>query len=564
MTGLRILLLFGYICWGITAPLLAQNWTTTPVTAQKGMVVSDHPEATKVGVEILQKGGNAIDASIAVQFALAVVYPEAGNIGGGGFLVYRPAKGEAVTLDYRETAPAAATQDMFLDAKGEADPMRSVVGTLAAGVPGTVDGMWQAHQRYGKLSWKELVEPAWLLAGRGFLLTEQQAEKLNAFREYFIKYNGTPVDFYLKNRWKAGDRMRQYALSLTLERIMNEGREGFYAGQTADLIVEEMRRSNGLISYADLAGYKSVWRMPYSFDYKGYRIHSMPPPSSGGIVLHQLLYVSGQHPLKKWGHNSAEAIHLMAEAERRMYADRAHYIADPDFVKVPIAQLTDPAYLNERMASYSPVKATPSAEVGAGTLRPEADQTTHYNVVDAEGNAVSVTTTLNGLYGCMVVVGDAGFLLNNEMDDFAAKTYSPNSFELQYGQANLVAPGKRPLSSMTPVIIEKDGKFILALGAAGGPTIITAVYQVMLNVLEYGLNVQAAVSAPRVHHQWLPDVLRVEEGRIKAATLKKLEKMGHTVKTRAHIALLNAIHRLPDGTLQGGAEPRGDAAAAGY
>jgi gamma-glutamyltranspeptidase/glutathione hydrolase len=555
----------GLLLWLALGPatLPAQKAAPTP-PARKGMVVSDHPEATRVGLEILQKGGNAIDAAIAVQFALAVVYPEAGNLGGGGFLVYRTAKGEVSTLDYREKAPAAATRDMFLDEKGEVHPDRSVLGVLAAGVPGTVDGMWQTHQRYGKLSWKALVEPAWLLAGRGFLLTEQQAQKLNAYREYFIKYNGSPVDFYRKLPFKAGDRLRQYALSLTLERIMNQGRDGFYAGETADLILAEMHRSGGLISMADLQGYKAIWREPYSFDYKGHRVHSMAPPSSGGILLHQLLHVSGQYPLKKWGAGSAETLHLMAEAERRMYADRAQHIADPDFVKVPIAQLTDPAYLKQRMQSFDPQQATPSTQVQSGLPVPEADHTTHYNVVDAEGNAVSVTTTLNGLYGCFVVVGDAGFLLNNEMDDFSAKPYSPNSFELQYGAANQVAPGKRPLSSMTPVIVEKDGQFVLAVGAAGGPTIITAVYQVILNVLEFGMPVQAAVAAPRAHHQWLPDVLRVEEGQFKPAVIKKLEKMGHVVKARQHIALLNAIHRLPDGTLHGGAEPRGDAAAMGY
>lgn len=541
----------------------AQTYPTQPVTAAKAMVVTDHPEATQVGVDILKQGGNAVDAAIAVQFALAVVLPEAGNIGGGGFLLYRASDGTLAALDYREVAPAAAEEKMYLDAAGNVKEDASTLGHLACGVPGTVDGMWRMHQKYGKLPWKDLVQPAYMLAGRGYLITDLQARRMNAFRDIFIQYNSKPVDFVRKDPWKAGDRLRQYTLTLTLERIRDKGRDGFYTGPTADLLVEEMQRVNGLITHDDLARYESKWRTPYTFDHMGHRLVCMPPPSSGGIVLQQILGMVAEQDLAKMGHNSDAYIHLMAEAERRAYADRAHYIADPAYVPVPDKQLTDPAYLRQRMSNYDPKAATPSTELGAGTLA-EPDHTTHYSIVDEQGNAISVTTTLNGLYGSGLVVGDAGFLLNNEMDDFSAKPYSPNSFDLVYGTANKIEPGKRPLSSMTPTIVLKDNKPVLVIGAAGGPTIITAVLQLYLNVTVFGMNMQQAVSAPRFHHQWMPDQLRIEASRMKGGAIKKLEKRGHMLQPVDHISLANGIRLLPNGTLEGGAEPRSDAKALGY
>jgi len=535
-----------------------------PVTAN-GMVVSAHPEASKVGVAILQAGGNAVDAAIAVQFALAVVLPAAGNIGGGGFMVLRQPDGTINGLDYRETAPARASRDMYLDAQGNVIPRLSIEGHLAAGVPGTVDGMVKAHQQYGSLPWAQLVQPAVDLATNGFAITPKEANGLNGHQNEFRKFN-TPGSTFLKEAaWQAGDLLIQKDLGQTLARIQDQGRAGFYEGETARLIVAEMAQGKGLISVEDLQKYEAKWRLPVTGSYRGYRVISMAPPSSGGIALLQLLQMVEPYPLKKYGWNKTETIHLLTEAERRVYADRAEYLGDPDFNKVPVAQLIKPQYLTSRMQNFNADKATPSEVIKPGTLTgKEHEETTHFSVVDKAGNAVSVTTTLNGSYGNYVVVDGAGFLLNNEMDDFSAKPGVPNMFGLVGSAANAIAPHKRMLSSMTPTILEKDGKLFMVVGTPGGSTIITSVFQTILNVLDHGMSMQEAVTAKRVHSQWLPDEIRYEKDALSNKTVKQLQRKGHRLKETGNMGRVDAILVLPDGQLEGGADPRGDDTALGY
>ncbi len=470
---------------------------------KNGVVVTAHPEASKVGVEILKKGGNAIDASIAVQFALAVVYPNAGNIGGGGFLVYRDAKGKTDALDYREKAPLKASEDMYWDKNGNAITDLSLYGQFAAGVPGTVDGMVKAHEKYGKLNWKELVQPAINLAQKGFKITKQQASELTNKHNDFVKYNSKTNALTSKSSWKEGDLLIQKDLANTLKLIQQKGRAGFYEGKTADLIVKEMKRGNGIISHEDLKEYQSVWRTPVSGNYKGLKVISMPPPSSGGIALVSLFQSIEDYPINKWGFQADSTIQVMVEAERRVYADRAEHLGDPDFIKVPQKQLLDKSYNVNRMKDFSFDKATPSSAIKAGEIiGKESMETTHYVIVDKDGNAASVTTTLNNSYGSLVVVEGAGFLLNDEMDDFSVKPGTPNLYGLVGGKANAIEPSKRMLSSMTPSILEKDGKLFMVVGTPGGSTIITSVFQAILNVVDFGMTMQEAVAAPRFHHQW--------------------------------------------------------------
>ena len=532
-------------------------------TGDSAMVVSAHPLATRVGVEVLRKGGNAIDAAVAVQFALAVVYPQAGNIGGGGFLVYRNAKGESTTLDYREKAPAAATETMYLDSMGRVIAGKSRYGIFAAGVPGTVDGMWEAHAKYGRLRWADLVAPAIDLAEQGYPITEQEAGNLNRERGNFMRCNSLIPVFFKMEDWKPGDRLVQKDLGQTLRRIVDDGRGGFYKGPTAVLIVKEMERQNGLVTAADLEGYHSVWRTPLEFDWKDMHVITMPPPSSGGLILRQLLGMVADYPLASYGPHSTAAVHLMAEAERRAYADRAQHMGDPDFWKVPVKQLTDPAYLKNRMADFKPDTATASKKVGAGQFK-ESDETTHYSIVDREGNAVSVTTTLNDSYGSRVVVGGAGFILNNEMDDFSAKPGAPNLYGAVGGKANAIVPGKRPLSSMTPTIVTKAGKTWLVVGTPGGTTIPTSVFQTIVNVAEFGMTLTDAVQSKRFHHQWLPDLISVEEGCLTEQVQTELTRKGHTISPRGPMGRVDAIIRLKDGLWQGVADQRGDDSAAGF
>ncbi len=532
---------------------------------KNGVVVTAHPEASKVGVEILKKGGNAIDASIAVQFALAVVYPNAGNIGGGGFLVYRDAKGKTDALDYREKAPLKASEDMYWDKNGNAITDLSLYGQFAAGVPGTVDGMVKAHEKYGKLNWKELVQPAINLAQKGFKITKQQASELTNKHNDFVKYNSKTNALTSKSSWKEGDLLIQKDLANTLKLIQQKGRAGFYEGKTADLIVKEMKRGNGIISHEDLKEYQSVWRTPVSGNYKGLKVISMPPPSSGGIALVSLFQSIEDYPINKWGFQADSTIQVMVEAERRVYADRAEHLGDPDFIKVPQKQLLDKSYNVNRMKDFSFDKATPSSAIKAGEIiGKESMETTHYVIVDKDGNAASVTTTLNNSYGSLVVVEGAGFLLNDEMDDFSAKPGTPNLYGLVGGKANAIEPSKRMLSSMTPSILEKDGKLFMVVGTPGGSTIITSVFQAILNVVDFGMTMQEAVAAPRFHHQWLPDQIDYEPNAISENVRESLKQKGYTLKERKPYGRVEGILVNSDKTYQAGADPRGDDKAVGY
>ncbi len=531
---------------------------------QNGMVVCAYPDASKAGVDILKKGGNAVDAAVAVQFALAVVHPSAGNIGGGGFMVYRSAKGESNTLDFREKAPGNASTNMYLDAAGNIIKDMSLATHAASGVPGSVDGMVVAHKKYGKLPWATLVQPAINLAANGFKVTDRLAREMNSLRSTFIASN-PGKNYLLKDTpWSAGDILVQADLANTLERIRDNGRDGFYAGKTADAIVAEMKTGNGLISKADLAAYHSVWRKPIQGNYKGYGIITMPPPSSGGIALMQLLKSVERYPLRQWGHNADSTIQLMVEAERRVYADRSKYLGDPDFYKVPVDSLLKASYIQKRMSTFNWDIATPSSSIKAGVFKGyESDQTTHFSIVDKAGNAVSLTTTLNDSYGSKKFVAGAGFLLNNEMDDFSAKPGTPNMFGLIGGKANSIQPGKRMLSSMTPTIVTKNGKLFMVVGTPGGATIITSVYQTILDVIEFDMDMQQAVNAKRFHHQWLPDIVATERGALKAEVKAKLEKKGYVIKENAVLGRVDAILRTKSG-YQGGADPRGDDAAMGW
>jgi|UniRef100_UPI00404AE624 gamma-glutamyltranspeptidase / glutathione hydrolase len=530
---------------------------------KNGMVVSAHPSASKVGLDILKKGGNAVDAAVAMQFALAVVYPDAGNIGGGGFMVYRSAAGKLATLDFREKAPGNASRDMYLDSAGNAITEKSIFGHLAAGVPGSVDGMVKAHARFGKLSWAEVVQPALDLAKNGFPITESQAKEFAEMQEQLKKYNPEKA-YFIKDKWAKGDSWIQNDLAKTLELIRDKGREGFYAGQVADQIVAEMLAGGGLISKEDLKNYQAQWRQPLVGNYKQYRIITMPPPSSGGIALVQLLNSVEKYPLKRYGFNSDSSMQVMIEAERRVYADRATHLGDPDFYKVPQKYLINPIYSKQRMSNFNWERATLSSDIKAGLVPKESEETTHFSIVDREGNAVAITTTLNGGFGSMVFVKGAGFLLNNEMDDFSVKAGTPNMFGLLGGEANAIQPGKRMLSSMTPTILEKNGDLFMVVGTPGGSTIITSVFQTILNTIEFDMGIQSAVNAKRFHHQWLPDEVVVEKGGMDSLVRTKLEKKGYTFRERKAIGRVDAILKTQWGYYEGGADPRGDDTKLGW
>ena len=530
----------------------------------KGMVVCATPNASKVGLEILKKGGNAVDAAVAVQFALAVTYPEAGNIGGGGFMVYRSDKGETNTLDFREKAPAAARANMYLDSAGDVIPDMSLATHQASGVPGSVDGMVEAHRKYGKLKWGELVQPAIDLAHNGFAISKKLAGSLNWGSAQFKKLNPGKTYLLKDTVWKEGDLLVQEDLAKTLTLIRDKGRDGFYAGKVADEIADEMKNGKGLISKTDLKNYHSVWRKAITGNYKGYKIITMPPPSSGGIALLQLLHSVESYPLHRWGYNRDSTVQLIVEAERRVYADRSKYLGDPDFYKVPVDSLLKPAYIEGRMKSFNWNAATPSSSIQPGSfVGYESDQTTHYSIIDSEGNAVSITTTLNGSFGSKIFVGGAGFLLNNEMDDFSAKPGVPNMFGLVGGKANSIQPGKRMLSSMTPTIIEKNGKLFMVVGTPGGSTIITSVFQTILNVIEFDQDMQQAVTSKRFHHQWLPDQVNIEKDAFDSATIDKLQHKGYKIITGGVGGRVDAILITKDG-YQGGADPRGDDSKMGW
>lgn len=544
---------------------LSDTFEGRGIIAKNGMVVSAHPQSSRIGVKLLQKGGNAIDAAVATEFALSVCYPEAGNIGGGGFMVIRTSNGQTGIIDYREKAPLKAYQDMFLDEQGRVSEGLSTSTQLASGVPGTVAGMIKAHSQYGHLSFKDVIQPAIDLAKKGFPVTKMQAASFNSNKSNFMARNTYRPAFVKDSLWQEGDTLRQPDLAATLELIRDFGREGFYSGTTADNIIREMDRGNGIISKKDLTEYSAELRDPLQTTYRGYTILSVPPPSSGGIILFQLLGMIESQTISKQDFHSHQLIHLMAEAERRAFADRAKYLGDPEYVEIPIEGLLHKQYLLGRMKDFNEMKASLSSDIEYGMASVyESEETTHYSVVDAEGNAVSATTTLNGSFGNGVVVEGSGFLLNNQMDDFSLKPGFPNIYGLIGGEANAIQPGKRMLSSMTPVIIEKNGNLFMVLGSPGGSTIPTTVFQVIVNVIDHGMNVQTAVDTGRFHHQWLPDHIVFEKNTIDSITLMKLREIGHTVNMISAIGRVNAILILPEMKMAAGADKRGDNSACGY
>lgn len=535
-------------------------------TGQEAMVSSAHPLATKAGVEVLKKGGNAFDAALAVKFALAVVFPRAGNIGGGGFAVYRLKDGSAGSLDFREKAPAASTRNMYLDASENIVDGRSTIGHLAAGVPGSVDGMLKLHEKFGSKPMNELIQPAVELAYYGFAITDDQANQFNRKREDFIKINGDKFFMVKDKPWMGGDTIRFTELAGTLARIRDKGREGFYEGIVADQIEKEMIRGKGLITKEDLKNYTSKWREPVFGTYRGNKVISMPPPSSGGIAILQLLQGAERYNIGKMGHNTGKTLHLLTELERRVYADRATHLGDPDFYDIPIDMLLDTDYNEKRFSDIRLNKKTDSQTIKEGEVEIiESVETTHFSIVDGKGNAVSITTTLNSFFGCKVYVKGAGFFLNNEMDDFSSKPGQPNQFGLVGGEANAIEPGKRMLSSMTPTIIEKDGELKMVLGTPGGSTIITSVFQVIMNAIDHKMGMQDAVNATRAHSQWLPDRILVEERWLPNGSLRHLERLGHRIELRTTMGRMDCILVNEDGTLEGGADyTRGDNYAEGF
>ncbi|MGQ1909350.1 gamma-glutamyltransferase [Marinifilum sp. RC60d5] len=511
---------------------------------KNGMIVTAHFMASEIGKDILQQGGNAYDAAVAVQFALAVVYPRAGNIGGGGFAVIRTKKGEYNTLDFREKAPLAACEKMYLDSLGNVLSGLSQNGDLAVGVPGSVDGMCELHKKYGRLNWNKLLLPAINLAEKGVVLTELEAEKLNAYQDRILAQNPTKEKCpYLKRTgFSKGDTLVYSDLAETLKRIQIHKRNGFYAGKTAHLIVDEIKRGKGILSLKDLETYHSVWRPALVGDYRDCRIISMPPPSSGGIALLQLLKGAEKFNLGQYKFSSQEHLHLITELERRVYADRATYLGDPDFYDVPMVKLLSKEYLDNRFADICFNKKSDSQEIKAGEVNwIESFETTHFSIVDKEGNAIAITTTLNGNYGSKVVVDGAGFFLNNEMDDFSIKPGVPNQFGLVGGQANSIRPEKRMLSSMTPTIVEKNGRLFMVLGSPGGSTIITSVFQNIINTIEFGMDPQQCVNAPRIHSQWLPDEIYAEPKAISSKVREQMTNFGHIIKIQKKIGMMANI-----------------------
>ncbi|MFL2643312.1 MAG: gamma-glutamyltransferase [Flavobacteriales bacterium] len=537
--------------------------TNQGLIAKNGMVVSAREEASKIGVEILKKGGNAFDAMIATDLALAVCYQSAGNIGGGGFMVYRESNGQTGALDYREKAPLTATKEMYLDDDGNIIKGMSLVGAMAVGVPGTIAGIFEVHSKFGSLPIETLFQPAIDLAKNGIIITEKQSNRIKSHQNYFKLANKEKILF--QEEINTGDRLKFPNLANTLEKIMNNGKDEFYKGETAKKLVNFINDNNGIISLKDLELYKAVWRDPIEFSYDNLKIISMSPPSSGGICLEQIMKMVEPYEIHKMKHNSLNYFKLLVEAERRSFADRSFYLGDPDFVEIPKEQLVSKEYLLDRMSTFSFDSPTPSDEISYGKIEIlESDETTHYSIVDQFGNAVSVTTTLNGSYGSQLYCSELGFFLNNEMDDFSSKPGSPNMFGLIGGSANKIEPEKRMLSSMTPTIVEKDNELLMALGSPGGSRIITSVLQTILNVHEFKMSMNQAVNSPRFHHQWMPDSIKIESNSFNPKLIEELKLFGYNIDYKDPIGIVDGILVLSSGSLEGGADNRGDDTAIGF